>query len=149
MKSISSWICTNSAKNLFVKIVHQGGRVELFDRPVTAADVLQRNPKCCVAHPTVFDRPHDIVPPTTTLALGRKYYVVPVSTIKKLQLKSNYDHGRKTTRNKDDGDSNRKKMESLNCWLVRNDNDTKNGGTRVSLTSCDQWRPGLESIREE
>ncbi|KAH6819586.1 hypothetical protein C2S51_003189 [Perilla frutescens var. frutescens] len=87
MRSISRWLCTNSSKALFVKIVHPGGHVELHDRPILAAELLGRNPKCCVAHPTVFQQPHAVVSPETTLLLGRKYYVVPLGTIRKLQLK--------------------------------------------------------------
>ncbi|KAI3455262.1 hypothetical protein Pfo_011925 [Paulownia fortunei] len=171
---ISSWICTNSSKNLFVTIVHPDGHVEIHDRPIQAAELLNRNPKCCVAHPTVFQQPYAIVSPTTTLSLGQKYYIVPIGTIRKLQLKYSpsqsqqanikpNDHKQKT--GKKDGD--RKEMES-SCWLMRNNKNGQkvknvssrkrsnknsagvgNGGTRVSLTSFHHWQPGLESITEE
>lgn len=73
---------------MLVKIVHPGGHVELHDRPVLAAEIMLRNPKCVVAHPYVFQQPWAIVAPDTMLMLGQKFYVVPISTIRKLQRKS-------------------------------------------------------------
>ncbi|XVF86357.1 hypothetical protein PTKIN_Ptkin18bG0033100 [Pterospermum kingtungense] len=81
----SSWICSKSSSNMFVKIVHPGGHVELHDRPILAAEIIYRNPRCVVAHPHVFKQPWAIVKPETELMLGQKFYVVPVSTIRKLQ----------------------------------------------------------------
>ncbi|KAK6153766.1 hypothetical protein DH2020_013405 [Rehmannia glutinosa] len=152
MNSISSWLCTNSTKNLFVKIVHPGGHVELHDRPILAAELLNRNPKCCVAHPTVFQQPYAIVSPETTLVLGQKYYVVPLGTIRKLQLKYpsrvlRHNHGQNNVRTKDDdGEADWSSV----CWLFRNNKKgakEKNG--RLPLASLDNWRPGLESVVEE
>ncbi|KAG9142116.1 hypothetical protein Leryth_026102 [Lithospermum erythrorhizon] len=77
----------NNRKSLFVWIVYQGGHVELHDRPVLALEIMLRNPKCCVAYPHVFKQPTAIVQPETTLMPGQKFYVVPVSTIRKLQRK--------------------------------------------------------------
>ncbi|KAI3825753.1 hypothetical protein L1987_07365 [Smallanthus sonchifolius] len=85
---LGSWLYTNSNKNLRVKIVHPGGHAELHDRPVLASDIIRRNPRCCVAHPNVFKQPWAIVQPDTMLMLGQKVYVVPVSTVRKLQKMS-------------------------------------------------------------
>lgn len=82
---ISSWLYTNNKNNKVVKIVHPGGHAELHDRPIVAADIIRRNPRCCVAHPNVFQQPWTIIPPDTTLMPGQKFYVVPLSTIRKLQ----------------------------------------------------------------
>ncbi|KAK6912279.1 PADRE domain [Dillenia turbinata] len=81
----SSWFCTSNTTAMLVKIVHPGGHVELHDRPVMAMEIMLRNPKCCVAYPHVFQEPWAVVPPETTLMLGKKFYVVPISTIRKLQ----------------------------------------------------------------
>ncbi|KAL0342156.1 UNVERIFIED_CONTAM: hypothetical protein Scaly_1878200 [Sesamum calycinum] len=175
MNPFSSWFCTNRSKNLFVKIVHPGGRVELHDRPIPAAELLTRNPKCCVAHPTVFRHPHGIVSPTTLLALGQKYYIVPITTIRKLQLK-HHSHSNSTRtaslRSSDDHEQKAKKqeLESADCCLTirRNKNGrvkVKNGKnlccekkgvggckmarTGSSLVFSEHWQPGLESITEE
>ncbi|CAH1419343.1 unnamed protein product [Lactuca virosa] len=82
---IGSWLYTNSTKNLRVKIVHPGGHAELHDRPVLVSEIIRRNPKCCVAHPNVFKQPWAIVQPDTMLMPGQKVYVVPISTVRKLQ----------------------------------------------------------------
>ncbi|KAL3736874.1 hypothetical protein ACJRO7_025758 [Eucalyptus globulus] len=79
------WLCTSSTRNMLVKIVHPGGHVELHDRPVLAAEIMLRNPRCCVAYPHVFQQPWAIVAPDTMLMLGQKFYIVPISTIRKLQ----------------------------------------------------------------
>ncbi|GMI82001.1 hypothetical protein HRI_001869400 [Hibiscus trionum] len=81
----SSWICSKNSRNMFVKIVHPGGHVELHDRPIFAAEIINRNPRCVVAHPHVFQQPWAIVAPETELRLGQKFYVVPISTIRKRQ----------------------------------------------------------------
>ncbi|CAI9754137.1 unnamed protein product [Fraxinus pennsylvanica] len=101
------------------QIVHPGGHVELHDRPIFASDLLNRNPKCCVTKPTVFRHPWDIVPPDATLMPGEKYYVVPLSTIRKLQLKhlaSNNFLGRENQEMNQDNC----KEKSQNCWLFKN-----------------------------
>ncbi|KDP42002.1 hypothetical protein JCGZ_27020 [Jatropha curcas] len=84
-KAISKCLCNKSTKSLFVKIVHPGGHKELHDRPILASQIMLRNPKCIVAYPHVFEQPWAIVPPETLLLQGHKFYVVPISTIKKLQ----------------------------------------------------------------
>ncbi|KVH99060.1 Protein of unknown function DUF4228 [Cynara cardunculus var. scolymus] len=96
---IGSWIYTNSTKNLRVKIVHPGGHAELHDRPVLVAEVIRRNPRCCVAHPNVFKQPWAIVQPDIMLMPGQKVYIVPISTIRKLQklaIKRSLSSGQET-----------------------------------------------------
>ncbi|KAG4947831.1 hypothetical protein GLYMA_15G004600v4 [Glycine max] len=83
--TLSSWICVNNSKTMLLQIVHPGGHVELHDRPVTAAEIMCRYPRCHVAYPYVFQQPWAVVEPETMLMLGQKYYVVPNSTIRKLQ----------------------------------------------------------------
>ncbi|PIA65284.1 hypothetical protein AQUCO_00100633v1 [Aquilegia coerulea] len=85
MSSFSTWLCTSGTKRMLIKIVHPGGHVELHDRPLLAAEIMLRNPRCCVAYPNVFKQPWAIVPPDTMLRLGQKFYVVPIGTIRKLQ----------------------------------------------------------------
>ncbi|KAF5739045.1 hypothetical protein HS088_TW12G00243 [Tripterygium wilfordii] len=83
--ALSRWFCTNTTKSMFVKIVHPGGHIELHDRPVLASEIMFRNPRCVVAYPHVFKQPWAVVAPATELNLGQKFYVVPFSTIRKLQ----------------------------------------------------------------
>ncbi|KAK7270633.1 hypothetical protein RJT34_25939 [Clitoria ternatea] len=70
---------------MLLRIVYPGGHIELHDRPVTAAEIMCRNPRCCVAYPYVFQQPWAVVEPDAVLMLGEKFYVVPISTIRKLQ----------------------------------------------------------------
>lgn len=83
--TLSSWICVNNSKTMLLQIVHPGGHVELHDRPVTAAEIMCRYPRCHVAYPYVFQQPWAVAEPETVLMLGQKYYVIPNSTIRKLQ----------------------------------------------------------------
>lgn len=165
MYFISSLICTKSNKNMFVKIVHHGGRVEIYDRPISVAEILRRNPKCCVANPDVFRQPYAVVLPSATLALGQKYYVVPIQTIARLQLKYTCSKGKPPRPQSDD--RKRKEEHSSAWWLkkskknggkecleeregdCRRESGDKIGGRGLSLAHLDQWQPGLESIMEE
>ncbi|KAK7336008.1 hypothetical protein VNO80_28203 [Phaseolus coccineus] len=81
----SCWISAKNPKTTLLQIVHRGGHVELHDKPVTAAEIMCRYPRCCVAYPYVFQQPWAVVEPDEELVLGQKYYVVPMSTIRKLQ----------------------------------------------------------------
>ncbi|KAG2370982.1 hypothetical protein LR48_Vigan05g224500 [Vigna angularis] len=78
-------ISAKNPKTTLLHIVHRGGYVELHDRPVTAAEIMCRYPRCCVTYPNVFQQPWAVVEPDAKLVLGQKYYVVPLSTIRKLQ----------------------------------------------------------------
>ncbi|CAJ1955009.1 unnamed protein product [Sphenostylis stenocarpa] len=81
----SSWISVKNSKTMPLQIIHPGGHVELHDRPVTAAEIMRRYPRSCVTYPHVFQQPWAIVEPNEELVLGEKYYVVPMSGIRKLQ----------------------------------------------------------------
>ncbi|CAN6201296.1 unnamed protein product [Urochloa humidicola] len=85
---MASWFgCSRSAaRGQHVKLVFPGGHVELLDRPTPAADVMARHPRFCVARPDVFREPAGAVAaPDAVLQLGHKYYVVPCSTVRRLQ----------------------------------------------------------------
>uniref|UniRef100_I1Q356 DUF4228 domain-containing protein n=1 Tax=Oryza glaberrima TaxID=4538 RepID=I1Q356_ORYGL len=89
---MASWLfCSGkaAARGEFVKLVFPGGHVELLDRAVPAAEVMARHPRFCVARPDVFRDPAAagaVAAPDAVLALGRKYYVVPRSTVRRLQI---------------------------------------------------------------
>ncbi|CAL5048354.1 unnamed protein product [Urochloa decumbens] len=85
---MASWFgCSRSAaRGQHVKLVFPGGHVELLDRPTPAAEVMARHPRFCVARPDVFREPAGAVAaPDAVLQLGHKYYVVPCSTVRRLQ----------------------------------------------------------------
>ncbi|CAA3030600.1 Hypothetical predicted protein [Olea europaea subsp. europaea] len=150
MALLSSWLCTNNTKTMFVKVVHPGGHVELHDRPIFAADLLHRNPKCCVTQPTVFRHPWDIVPPDATLKPGEKYYVVPLSTIRKLQLKhssNNFPSRENQDVNHDNG-----KEKQQNCWLFKNkkaDDQLRNCSTCLLTVTGIKMKGSTNNISSE
>lgn len=116
---------------MFVKIVYPGGNIEVHDQPIPVSDLIKRNPKCCVARPTVFHDPYAVVSPNATLALGQKYYVVPIVTVRRLQLK--YSASQTRPRNENE--------RTVGVGI---------GGKRsLPLTSFDHWKPDLQSIMED
>jgi len=90
--AMASWFSCSSrsaARGQHVKLVFPGGHVELLDRPTPAAEVMARHPRFCVARPDVFREPAGAVAaPDAVLQLGDKYYVVPCSTVRRLQKHS-------------------------------------------------------------
>ncbi|MED6143569.1 hypothetical protein PIB30_007516 [Stylosanthes scabra] len=169
---VSCWNCTNNSKSTLLRIVHPGGHTELHDRPVTAAEIMSRNPRCCIAYPYVFQQPWAIVAPDTVLVLGHKYYVVPMSTIRKLQRLSPRNSGDISISSSAEEFSRDEGMIHIMCCILRS-NSIKSSCTRQNGdVSCDKtlsrrriqdscrgspkkawsgeiWQPSLESITEE
>lgn len=83
--------CTLELKQILVRVVHAGGKVEHYPNAVIAARVLEKLPAGkWLARPEVFRQPHEsIIRAEEYLVPGHKYYVVPLSTIKKLKRKHN------------------------------------------------------------
>ncbi|KAK1356274.1 hypothetical protein POM88_049530 [Heracleum sosnowskyi] len=73
-----------AAEQGFLKLVYPKRRIELLRHPITAAQVLERNPRCYVARPDVFKYPWVVVRPESVLSLGRVFYIVPRHTIHRL-----------------------------------------------------------------
>ncbi|XWS47243.1 hypothetical protein CRYUN_Cryun14cG0136000 [Craigia yunnanensis] len=67
-----------------LKLVHPGRHVEIHKEPITAAEVLKKNPRHSVTRPDVFEHPWIVVRPESVLNLGRVFYIVPNATIYKL-----------------------------------------------------------------
>lgn len=75
-------------KDSVVRIVLASRMVEVYDSAISAHFLLQKYPGLCLARPEVFKRPHEsLVGPKETLLPGQKFYLVPTSTVKKLQQK--------------------------------------------------------------
>ncbi|CAK9162362.1 unnamed protein product [Ilex paraguariensis] len=64
-----------------LKLVHPGGYVEIHKEPITAAEVMRKNPRHCVARPDVFKFPWIVVRPESVLIPGKVFYIVPNRTI--------------------------------------------------------------------
>ncbi|KAJ0013392.1 hypothetical protein Pint_21404 [Pistacia integerrima] len=73
-----------SRENGVLKLVYPGGFVELHEKPITAAEVMKRNPRHCVTRPDVFKFPWVVVKPESVLKPGRVFYVVPNHTLRRL-----------------------------------------------------------------
>ncbi|KAL6208931.1 hypothetical protein ACLB2K_019874 [Fragaria x ananassa] len=70
-----------------LKLVRPGRRVERYEVPVTAAEVMRRYPRHSITRPDIFEFPWILVKPEAILTPGRVFYIVPNRTIYQL-LKS-------------------------------------------------------------
>lgn len=76
------------SKGSFVRIVHRGGIEELYPCGIQAFQLMEKYPGTCVAKPEVFKNPHEsLLWPEERLLPGEKYFIIPSSTVKKLQRK--------------------------------------------------------------
>lgn len=64
-----------------LKLVHPGRHVEIHRKPTTAAEVMKKNPRHCIARPDVFKYPWIVVRPESVLVPGKVFYIVPNRTI--------------------------------------------------------------------
>lgn len=76
------------SKEFCIRIVHAGGREDLYQNPVAVSQLIKNYPGMCFTWPEVFKNPNVSVLAATDLLLpGQKYYLVPVTTLKKLKGK--------------------------------------------------------------
>ncbi|KAJ8755333.1 hypothetical protein K2173_019131 [Erythroxylum novogranatense] len=123
---ISGWFCSNSSHNMVVKIVYPGGNIELHENPILAAEIMLQNPESTVAYPRVFKDPWATVAPDTMLMLGQKYYVLPVSTIRKLQRRSLRYTATPKTHDHEEDESDDEVYS--NCCFIQTKNSRKTNG---------------------
>ena len=74
-----------------LKLVHPGRHVEIHKEPITAAEVMRKNPRHCVTRPDVFKCPWIVVKPESILFPGTVFYIVPNRTIHRL-IKARKNH---------------------------------------------------------
>nr|GMD23267.1 bifunctional dTDP-4-dehydrorhamnose 3,5-epimerase/dTDP-4-dehydrorhamnose reductase-like [Ipomoea batatas] len=87
----------SSLREITVRIVHPGGREELFQDAISASIVLERYPGMAVAKPGIFKHPNEsVLAADDRLLPGQKYYIVPSSTVEKLKRR----HSRRVARAK-------------------------------------------------
>ncbi|XP_010646761.1 uncharacterized protein LOC104878311 [Vitis vinifera] len=68
-----------------IRIVHAGGREEVYQNAVLASQLMEKYPGLCVARPEVFKNPHkSLLWPEEKLLPGQKYYLIPCTTAQKL-----------------------------------------------------------------
>ncbi|KAJ4842881.1 hypothetical protein Tsubulata_003530 [Turnera subulata] len=71
-------------KRSILKLVHPGGFAEIRKTPITAGEVMKKNPRHCVARPDVFKFPWIVVRPESILTPGNVFFIVPYHTIHRL-----------------------------------------------------------------
>ncbi|OWM89677.1 uncharacterized protein LOC116200691 [Punica granatum] len=77
---------SSQLKDVSVRIIHAGGREELYQYSVSAAQLMEKYPGMCVARPEVFKNPYEsILGENDKLLVGHKYYIIPSTTVKKLK----------------------------------------------------------------
>ncbi|CDP03874.1 unnamed protein product [Coffea canephora] len=64
-----------------LKLVHPGRHVEIHREPITAAEILSKYPRHCIARPDVFKFPYIVVRPESLLLPGKVFYLVPNRTL--------------------------------------------------------------------
>lgn len=74
------------SRDISVRIVHAGGREELYQNVVTASQVMKKYPGMSVVRSEVFKNPHEsLLCPEDNLLPGQKYYIIPSTTVQKLK----------------------------------------------------------------
>ncbi|GAA0161986.1 hypothetical protein LIER_18179 [Lithospermum erythrorhizon] len=75
-------------RNFSVRLVHAGGKEEVYRYAIPASHVMEKYPGMCIATPEVFKRPHvSVLAAEDEMSPGHKYYLVPKTTVSKLKLK--------------------------------------------------------------
>ncbi|CAK7332571.1 unnamed protein product [Dovyalis caffra] len=76
------------SRDICVRIVHPGGREELYQSAVPASQLMEKYPGTCVALPGVFKNPQEsLLWPDEKLLPGHKYLIIPSTTARKLTRK--------------------------------------------------------------
>lgn len=73
-------------KDTMVRIVHAGGRIEMYQNSIPAFELIHRYPGLCVTTPDVFRHPHESVLSADDILLpGRKYFLMRCTAVEKLK----------------------------------------------------------------
>uniref|UniRef100_A0A164TB74 Nucleotide-diphospho-sugar transferase domain-containing protein n=2 Tax=Daucus carota subsp. sativus TaxID=79200 RepID=A0A164TB74_DAUCS len=85
-RAIRTLELSRQLENISVRIVHAGGRQELYRSAFPASQLIEKYPGMCVAHPSIFRKPYEsLVPAEEQLLPGKKYYIIPSTTVQKLK----------------------------------------------------------------
>ncbi|KAJ9554471.1 LOW QUALITY PROTEIN: hypothetical protein OSB04_018516 [Centaurea solstitialis] len=76
-----------NSNELCVRVVHAGGKVDLYRNPVAVSQLTKRYSGMAIARPEVFKNPYEAVLSSRALLLpGQKYYLVPIRQAEKETL---------------------------------------------------------------
>ena len=81
-----------AAEKGIVKVVHPGGYVEILKEPVTAGEVMRKNPRHCLTRPDVFKFPWIVIKPESALPPGKVFLLVPNRTLYDLTKSEKHRH---------------------------------------------------------
>lgn len=69
-----------------VRIVHSGGRIEMYHTPIPASELIKKYPGLCITTPQIFKRPHESVLSDDDILLpGHKYFLMRCTAVEKLK----------------------------------------------------------------
>lgn len=92
LKETDSFSLSSQLKDITVRIVHPGGKVDMYECAISAAQLLKNYPGRHVALPDFFDGPHESLLTADDILLpGQKYLLIPSTTVEKLKRK-HYSH---------------------------------------------------------
>ncbi|XP_072965788.1 uncharacterized protein [Typha angustifolia] len=116
-------------KDSVVRIVLAGGIVELYSGAVLAYSVMKKYPGLCLARPEVFKRPHvSIVSAKEKLLPGQKFYLIPKTTVKKLE--------RKVPNGSNVGDSEVRAKEVVSTMVPKEEEEGEEDGVQSDDSIC-------------
>ncbi|KAK8655482.1 hypothetical protein V6N13_108057 [Hibiscus sabdariffa] len=76
----------SQSRDMSVRIVHAGGKEELYQNALPVSYLMKRYPGMCIARPEVFTNPDEsLLWPGDSLLPGQKYYIIPSSMAQKLK----------------------------------------------------------------
>ncbi|KAK9060212.1 hypothetical protein SSX86_020916 [Deinandra increscens subsp. villosa] len=151
------------SREFCVRVLHAGGKEELFQNPVTVSQLIKNYPGMCFAWPEVFKNPNESVLSATDLLLpGQKYYLIPVTTLKKLKKKHAANRNKSTGEMGPDESDNSvssgssyyvsKERRSRRVGKTHRQSNRKRGPPirKSKSKSCrgSDWEPSLTSIQE-
>lgn len=126
------------SKVFYVRIVHPGGRQELYHNSIPASQVMEKYEGMCISRPGVFKKPHEsLLKPDEYLLPGQKYYIIPCSTAEKLKCKHR-DHAEKDKVGGYDSYEGGKEEEVLDEKIMNH------GGEGGSIMKCDSYSSNKE-----
>ncbi|KAL1565619.1 beta-arabinofuranosyltransferase RAY1 isoform X1 [Salvia divinorum] len=73
-------------KDVMVRVVHAGGRVEMYHTRIRASELIRKYPDFCITTPQVFNCPQESVLTADDVLLpGQKYFLMRRTSVEKLK----------------------------------------------------------------
>ncbi|KAL9151567.1 hypothetical protein ABFS82_11G060200 [Erythranthe guttata] len=170
-ETISFGVSGANLRGKTVRIIHAGGRIEMYPDAISALKLIEKYPGMCIARPNVFECVHESVLTGDDILLpGNKYFIVRCTTVEKLKRRQSrkrriYEGGngegvfKESNESEDDSisissarDFFVSKESWLNCRVTKQVKERKRAFVppiqRPRLSKEPEWEPGLTSIQE-